>query len=381
MAKRDRYEDLVRFYEFQLGSLPHRAELKQALADTLSAEDLQAFFLLPFLGMITEEKLRKRAPKAGISAEALCQRARRLVPEGIVDSYVGPQGRVYGRAPFIALLEFQVRLQEASPLREVCTKIMNAFIEGAVQTIPTKTPYYRVLPVEHTIRPAGEARVVPVNVQVPDPREVLPLDVVSEMVRKESFIAVSDCYCRSAKKLAGQGCDHPMETCFYFDGLAMVKLESGYARRIDAEEAIAILRRSEEAGLVHNVSNCEGKIQTLCNCCPCACGVLRATMRGQKNTGAPSRFRSALVEGRCTLSGACVQICPMRALTIAEGKLQIDAERCIGCGLCVSRCPNGALQMVPRDRPPRIYPTNDALFGRIYREAAVGLVLRKVRGK
>jgi len=375
------YDRLVSYYEFQLGELPYRDEFKQALQATFSERDLQVVFLLPFLGQVTEDKLARKAARASLTREELLEHARRLMPQGLVDTYVGPKGRVYSRAPIIALLEFQVRLQEASPLREVCTKIMNAFIEGAVQTIPTKTPYYRVLPVEHTIRPAGEARVVPVNVQVPDPREVLPLDVVSEMVRRETLIAVSDCYCRSAKKLAGQGCDHPMETCFYFDGLAMVKLESGYARRIDAEEAIAILRRSEEAGLVHNVSNCEGKIQTLCNCCPCACGVLRATMRGQKNTGAPSRFRSALVEGRCTLSGACVQICPMRALTIAEGKLQIDAERCIGCGLCVSRCPNGALQMVPRDRPPRIYPTNDALFGRIYREAAVGLVLRKVRGK
>ncbi len=381
MAHRDLYESLVRYYEFQMGRLPHRNELKAALQATLSEEDLKVFFLLPFLGMISEPKLVKKAARARIHPEDLVRTARGLIPEGIVDSYVPAAGRVYGRAPFIALLEFQVRLKAGSPMRDVCTKIMNAFIEGAVQALPTRTPYYRVLPVEGAITTPSKTRVLPVNVVVPDPREVLPIDVVSEMVKAEPLIVVSDCYCRSAKNLAGEGCSHPLETCFYFNELAMVKLEAGYGRRVELGEALSILRTCEGAGLVHNVSNCEGRIQTLCNCCACSCEVMKAVVRGQTNAGAPSRYRSTPVEGRCTLCGACIATCPVRAISIDGGRFSQDAERCIGCGQCVSRCPEQALRMTLRERPARIYPDNDALFRRINLEAAVGLVGRKLRGK
>jgi electron transport complex protein RnfB len=235
--------------------------------------------------------------------------------------------------------------------------------------------------VESAVTAPTGRRVVPVNAVVPDPREVLPIDIVSEMIARESLIVVSDCYCRATKNTLGEGCGHPLETCFYFNELALVKLEAGYARRVDYEEALSILRACEEAGLVHNVSNCEGRIQTLCNCCACSCGVMKAVVRGQTNAGAPSRFRSLPVEGRCTLCGECVEVCPVGAISVASGALQVDAERCIGCGHCASRCPEQAVRMVLRERPPKIYPDNDALFRRINMEAMVGLALRRLRGR
>lgn len=70
---------------------------------------------------------------------------------------------------------------------------MNAFIEGAVKMLPTRTPYYRVLPVEQTLTGASPAVTIPLKIPIPDPREVLPIDIVSEMVKKEELIAVSDC--------------------------------------------------------------------------------------------------------------------------------------------------------------------------------------------
>jgi len=375
MAEKNQYEDLVRFYEFQLGKMPHRSEFISALQSTFSKRDLQIFFLLPFLGMIPQEKFEKKAARVGIPAEELHTAVKRLAPEGMIDTYVAPEGRVYGRSPVIALLEFQVRLKEDSPMRAVCAKVMDAFIEGAVDVIPTKTPYYRVLPVESTL--IGTEKDIPVNKAVPDPREVLPIDIVSEMVKKEKIIVVADCYCRSTKKLLGEDCGHPLETCFYFNELALVKLETKYARQIDADEAIHILHECEKAGLVHNVSNCEGKIQTLCNCCPCSCAVLKGVVRGQKNVGAPSRYHSILVEEKCTLCNKCVEVCPMGVFSIAGEKLVLQADRCIGCGHCVSVCPDEALYMTKRDKYPKIYSDNDALFRKINAEAFVGLALKK----
>ena len=302
MAKKDYHEDLVRYYEFQLGSMPNREGFKQALQNTFTDDQLKVFFLLPFFGMQTEEKFCKKASKIGLSPDELVEKARSLIPHGVIDSYVDDEkGRMFGRAPFIALVEFQVRLQEDSPMRQASADLMNAYIEGAVDVIPTKTPYYRVLPVQATITGKSGGSEIPVNTVVPDDREVLPIDILSEMIKKEPLIVVADCYCRATKKLLGEDCGHPLETCFYFNDLAKVKLEAGgYARQIDYDEAMEILWECERQGLVHNVDNCEGKITTLCNCCTCSCAVMRAVERGQTNVGGPSRYTSSLIKDRCT---------------------------------------------------------------------------------
>ena len=55
MATKDLYEDLVRYYEFQIGNLPRREEFLTALRDAFSEEDLNIFFQLPYFGFIREK--------------------------------------------------------------------------------------------------------------------------------------------------------------------------------------------------------------------------------------------------------------------------------------------------------------------------------------
>ena len=378
MATRDLYERLIRFYEFQMGALPHRAELREALANAFTPDDLTTFFLLPFFGSLTMESLQKKAARQGIPQAVLGTSVARLIPEGVIDSYDVDSRRVYSRAPMICLLELQVCNIENSPIREVCTKLMNGYIEGDVSSVPMRTPPYRVLSSEPALVGAPQPRTIPVNEPIPDPREVLPIDVISEMIRKEPLIAIADCYCRATKRNVGEPCGHPLEVCFYFNELAMVKLNADYARKIDYDEAMAILRECERQGLVHNVSNCEGHIQTLCNCCACSCAVLRGTVRGKPLTS-PSRFVVSLDSDACTSCDACVQACPMGNITAGDDGIEIG-PRCIGCGLCVSECPSGALRMVLREKQPKIYADNAALWRRLNVEAMAGLALRRLRG-
>ena len=379
MPTRDLYERLIRFYEFQMGALPHRAELRHALEDTFSRDDLRTFFLLPFFGSLTMESLQKKASRAGVPASVLAESVARLIPEGVIDSYDADAQRVCSRSPMICLLELQVCSIQNSPLREICTNLMNGYIEGDLGSIPMRTPPYRVLPSEATVRSTGETRTVVVDESIPDPREVLPIDVISEMIRKEPLIAIADCYCRATKRNVGDACGHALQVCFYFNELAMVKMNASYAREIDYDEAMGILRECERQGLVHNVSNCEDHIQTLCNCCACSCAVLRGTVRGKSLTS-PSRFAAELDETACTRCVSCVEICPMDNLTLGVSGIELGS-RCIGCGLCVSACPSGALRMVPRDHRPKIYTDNDALWRRINLEAMAGLALRRLRGR
>ena len=65
MSSKDLYERLIRFYEFQMGALPHRAELRRALEATFSLDNLKTFFLLPFFGSLTMESIQRKAARAG----------------------------------------------------------------------------------------------------------------------------------------------------------------------------------------------------------------------------------------------------------------------------------------------------------------------------
>lgn len=52
---------------------------------------------------------------------------------------------------------------------------------------------------------------------------------------------------------------------------------------------------------------------------------------------------------KCTNCGACVSLCPMRALGFsADKKVELDEARCNGitCGLCVDACPVRAIRLL-----------------------------------
>jgi iron only hydrogenase large subunit-like protein len=51
----------------------------------------------------------------------------------------------------------------------------------------------------------------------------------------------------------------------------------------------------------------------------------------------------------CTGCTSCVRVCPTEAMRVRNGKVEIDATRCIDCGNCVSACKYDVL--VPRPDP------------------------------
>ena len=172
MPKKDLYEELIRYYEFQLGSLPRREEFYKALRETFTEDDLTIFFQLPYLGFIKEEKFLKKLAKLGISEADFKEALKRLIPKGLVDKFQKDNVWGYERAPIIVVLEMAVREKENTAFRQITAEIMNDLIEGAAETIPTKTPYYRVLAVEPTIQAESKSTVIEVNAVIPDPRAV-----------------------------------------------------------------------------------------------------------------------------------------------------------------------------------------------------------------
>ena len=378
----DLYDKLCGYYEFMLGPLPWRDEFKRALRETVSPEALRVFFRLPFSGTIPHAKLAK---KVQLPPQQLQDLLDRLASEGMIMAYTKKGQTVYERGNPVFMTEQQVRKPEDTPRRHFYARFFNSILNAEVQiAAPTKTPYYRVLPVEATLtgeRLAGAGRVIPVGVDVPDPRAVLPIDIVSEMIRRDAtIIGVADCYCRRTKRLLGEGCQHPLQTCLVFNKGAETLIAHGTARRIDLDEALQIVRSAEQQGLVHNVDNCEGEIGSVCNCCPCCSILLTSWQRGLTNADSPSRYRVAFAPQECQLCQACVAVCPTRARAVDDGRLAIDDARCLGCGLCVSACPHGANRMVLREVQAKLPATADALYGKIGREALVGIAKQRLLG-
>ena len=48
-------------------------------------------------------------------------------------------------------------------------------------------------------------------------------------------------------------------------------------------------------------------------------------------------------KNKCTGCGACVNVCPVGAISMKDGKAVIDQEKCIKCGKCLDVCPQGAI--------------------------------------
>jgi NADH-quinone oxidoreductase subunit I len=48
---------------------------------------------------------------------------------------------------------------------------------------------------------------------------------------------------------------------------------------------------------------------------------------------------------RCDSSGACADVCPTRAITVADGIWALDVGACIVCDACARACPRDAIRL------------------------------------
>lgn len=47
---------------------------------------------------------------------------------------------------------------------------------------------------------------------------------------------------------------------------------------------------------------------------------------------------------KCIGCGACVDMCPVQAITLVDGKASINPDICVSCGSCVGTCPVNAIE-------------------------------------
>ena len=189
--------------------------------------------------------------------------------------------------------------------------------------------------------------------------EVLDWDRASCLIGSAKAWSVGLCHCRHVALHRGEACDIPLEMCLTLGTPAEMLSRRGIARSIDKEEALDILVKGRELGLVNLGDNVRQGAAYICNCCSCCCGILEGYRR-LRDTGPiqTSNYVVALDRDKCTDCGACAKACPVGALTtMGKGKdrrLVFDEDVCIGCGVCVRSCRFDALSM--RDRASRTIP-------------------------
>lgn len=50
-----------------------------------------------------------------------------------------------------------------------------------------------------------------------------------------------------------------------------------------------------------------------------------------------------VINSDCTMCGACVNECPVDAISEGDSQMVIDPETCIDCGKCAAVCPVDAI--------------------------------------
>ena len=200
-----------------------------------------------------------------------------------------------------------------------------------------------------------QLRTIPVGRSIPASAEVFPHEGAGELVQERKKILVAPCICRRKTKTQGAGCDKPEETCLIFDQWAEYYHRNGLGRIIGKDEALEILKKADEAGLVLQPSNSK-EPGWICCCCSCCCGAVKRLKAHPKPASiVVNSFICRVDPDTCMGCRVCIDRCPTHAHEIVDDRVAYLPERCIGCGLCATTCPSGAATMIRK--PERQHPS------------------------
>ncbi|WP_202320682.1 4Fe-4S binding protein [Archaeoglobus neptunius] len=209
-------------------------------------------------------------------------------------------------------------------------------------------------------------RVVPAYRAIKDLPDVLPQENIVEMIKAQDKIAVVPCSCRNVTHLAGDGCSHTNETslwhCIQFGRGAEYVVARGSGKEITVEEALEIIEKAEEDGLIHTWPNTgkivDKRVTVNCNCCEDCCEFFLSAKYGNvpiESMLEKSRYVAYVDEDLCIACGVCEERCQFNAIAV-DDVARVDEEKCFGCGACVVGCEQEAMKM-KAVRPPEHIPT------------------------
>ena len=168
---------------------------------------------------------------------------------------------------------------------------------------------------------AGPMRVMPIERAIDGTTKKASFEEISTHLNEATVFSVSDCSCRTSRESMGEGCGHlKEEMCIQLDHAAEYYIKTGRGRAITREEAVEIIRKAEDNGLMHSVPNLDtpGHTHAICNCCGCGCYAMRLANEFVNHDIVRSNYRSVVDESKCVACGECVDVCPTNALRLGQ---------------------------------------------------------------
>jgi len=285
------------------------------------------------------ETIGEIAKRIGLPSGQIQKPLFNLVRRGVVwlDMVNGrPRFRL---APFVVgIYEAQLVLMDHELAHLVEDYLAHGGAEGIMRPQPA---LHRVLPAQQSVKTES----------------VLPYDDVRKILLNARTFQVRDCICRAQQdQLGSRKCDFPLNMCLSFSDEARSAVPGDISRK----EALALLDKSEEVGLVHTISNVMQGLGYVCNCCGCCCAILRSINEwGIENSVAYANYYAVIDAEICADCGDCIKRCQVHAISEVEGVSVVDQAHCIGCGLCVTGCPNEAARLERKPEADIIHPPVD----------------------
>ena len=267
-----------------------------------------------------------------------------------------------------------VELSVSGPLNEKRKAILNKFIEYWDTLYDMNEPRMRMLndrasimsmnrgPAQMTTYASHGKREISLNQPLTSEQQVYTGNEIFQLLEQhKDEIAVMNCFCRQHKHMnTGEECDIglPVESCITLGAISRQVVESGVARHLPYEEAVALMEEFERKGCVHTAfhygNNVEKEVLAICNCCNDCCEMYSAYQKGYlskilvKACYAPEMID----ESRCVGCDKCGKVCPTTATWYDKEakKLMFDYEKCVGCGQCVNQCKFDVRKMVRDER-------------------------------
>ncbi len=195
----------------------------------------------------------------------------------------------------------------------------------------SRLPLEKVTPM---VPPGGAGigmHVIPVEKAIEMENQSVDIEHISHWLKKyEGKYAASPCSCRLSRKTYGEGCaDDPADWCIAVGDMADYVVETQKdGRYVTYDEVMEILKRAEDNGFVHQITNIDGKnkIFAICNCNVNVCYALRTSQLFNTPNMSRSAYVARVSKKDCVACGRCVEYCPAGAVKLGQKLCTKDGE-------------------------------------------------------
>jgi len=289
------------------------------------------------------EPVERIARRAGLPPEELAEKLSTMSRKGLIYRADTPDGPRYMAAQYVVgIWEYHV-----NDLDPELIKDMNEYLPHLID------PFLKLQ--------TKQMRTIPIGASVDGQGSVMPYEEARKLIEKQKKIVVAPCICRREHSMMGKGCGKLAEACLTFSSAAHFYEKNGLGREITRDEALQILKKAEEDGLVLQPSNAQ-KIMAMCLCCGDCCQILKGLKRLPKPSSlVHSNYYAKVKEDECIGCETCLERCQIAAITMKDDAAVVDPERCIGCGLCVPTCGTEAMALVRKDEKDCYVPPDNIM--------------------